>query len=388
MTKIERSTPPALEEVPDGEAASIEHIVQLTLDQLKQRYRGEPPIRRGVHPKDHGCVTAKFTVLNSLRKDLQVGVFAKPGHQYDAFIRFSNAEVDPKKPDSAIGAGTDTQNKTDKFIHGSRGMALKVMGVTGSPLLTTNLLTTHGPLSQDFLMINQPVFAFANVVDYEALSEVLVQDNDRPDRFFGRMASADDDVRDRAKKTLEIVNCIKSNAPPLPYQAPPVSPLDNRYFSAAAFLFGEGRAMKFSASPVSPVPDKLNDISDENYLGTALKKRLLEAGDKAIEFHFQIQVRTAEELAGKVAKEIEDVCVDWPEGDATDQYPFETVATISIPPQNPDDQAALCEDLTFSPWNGLAEHRPLGGINRLRRAVYEASARTRHVPGGCPWDGG
>jgi hypothetical protein len=26
--------------------------------------------------------------------------------------------------------------------------------------------------------------------------------------------------------------------------------------------------------------------------------------------------------------------------------------------------------LAFNPWHALAEHRPMGGINRLRKAVY------------------
>jgi hypothetical protein len=32
-----------------------------------------------------------------------------------------------------------------------------------------------------------------------------------------------------------------------------------------------------------------------------------------------------------------------------------------------------CETMTFSPWNALAEHRPMGEINRPRQAVYLAS---------------
>ena len=393
MTEIKAPAPSALEDIPGGEAARIENIVSLTLDQLKQRYAGKPAIRRGVHPKDHGCVIAKFTILDSIPKELQVGLFSKPGHRYDALIRFSNAEVNADKPDSDFEVGEIT--RTDKITHGSRGMAVKVMRVTGSPLQTANLVTTRDPLNQDFLMINQPVFAFANVVDYEALSEVLLQHKDEAKPFFLRTTSEDNEIKKRAFTTAGIVKRIASNDfptksddfPPA-FQSPPVSPLDNRYFSAAAFLFGEGRAMKFSARPVAPAPDKVTDISDPIYLRTALKKRLAAAGGEGIEFDFQVQVRKAESLAGKIAEEIEDVCFLWREED----YPFETVAKISIPPQDQDidsdERKALCEDLTFSPWNGLADHRPLGGINRLRRAVYEASARTRHVPGVCPWDGG
>jgi len=39
----------------------------------------------------------------------------------------------------------------------------------------------------------------------------------------------------------------------------------------------------------------------------------------------------------------------------------------------------FCENLTYTPWHALPEHRPLGGINRVRRAVYESLAELRHT---------
>ena len=41
--------------------------------------------------------------------------------------------------------------------------------------------------------------------------------------------------------------------------------------------------------------------------------------------------------------------------------------------------AEECEAMAFSPWNALTEHRPMGGINRLRQAVYLASQAMRAV---------
>ena len=56
------------------------------------------------------------------------------------------------------------------------------------------------------------------------------------------------------------------------------------------------------------------------------------------------------------------------------------VATIRIPRQTFDGAArqAFCENLSFTPWHSLPEHRPLGGINRVRRAVYLAVSTLRH----------
>lgn len=39
---------------------------------------------------------------------------------------------------------------------------------------------------------------------------------------------------------------------------------------------------------------------------------------------------------------------------------------------------AFCQDLAFNPWRALPEHRPLGGINRVRREVYVALSAMRH----------
>jgi hypothetical protein len=37
-----------------------------------------------------------------------------------------------------------------------------------------------------------------------------------------------------------------------------------------------------------------------------------------------------------------------------------------------------CEAISFNPWNGLIEQRPLGGISRARKAVYREISRLRH----------
>ena len=47
----------------------------------------------------------------------------------------------------------------------------------------------------------------------------------------------------------------------------------------------------------------------------------------------------------------------------------------------------------LEPWNTLPEHRPLGGINRARKLVYEDSSALRHkttgkspvIPTGREW---
>ena len=42
------------------------------------------------------------------------------------------------------------------------------------------------------------------------------------------------------------------------------------------------------------------------------------------------------------------------------------------------EQNSFCENLSFSPWHCLDDHRPLGGINRARRFVYQYISALRH----------
>jgi hypothetical protein len=353
-----------LEKAPAGEAVQIAETTETMGQLLNRRYAGKR-VLRGVHPKDHGCVEATFAVSDSLPPEYQLGVFKNPGEIFRAAIRFSNA-APLVLPDCLPEAGPGgTQVRT----HGSRGMAVKLYNVSGA-----RLVPEDHERSQDFLMINQPFFAFSNAEDYAALNKIILEDQEKPDRFFQRIASPIAEVARRAKRTLGIFQSIKTGSSTAPFQAPPLSPFDNIYFGAAPFSFGEGKVMRFAAKPVNPMTGDLGAaVNDANYLRDAMRKRMAEAGDKMICFDFQVQVRSAGQI--KIEQDVEDACVAWPD-------PFVTVARINIPPQEiaTPERQEFCETLFYTPWHGLVDHRPLGGINRLRRTVYEESSKLR----GCP----
>jgi hypothetical protein len=42
------------------------------------------------------------------------------------------------------------------------------------------------------------------------------------------------------------------------------------------------------------------------------------------------------------------------------------------------------DELSFSPWHGLAAHQPLGAVNRARKSPYGFSADYRGRVNGCP----
>lgn len=350
------------------EAEKIAEVADLTIKLLENRYPDPDKILRGSHPKSHGCVKAIFEINPDIEKFLQVGLFNSPGKKFDATIRFSNAA--PK-------LGPDISEEGE---HGSRGMAIKVFDVADEVLIKDN-----GACNQDFLMINQPVFAFANTDDYLRFARILDRNNDNPDAFFAPLKLRDPTLSEQEKQqilkyikaenldqegiqrildTLTIVKLVKTTAV--------ANPLNIQYFSAAPFLFGQEWVMKFSVKPVYQIsPTKLPPDLAENYLRSGLNESMKK--NELIEFDFMVQLRN-----DKVDMGIENASSLWDEK----QFPFTKVAKITIPtPQteiNSETNKASCETLAFSPWHSLSEHQPIGSINRLRKKVYQASAEHRN----------
>jgi hypothetical protein len=85
-------------------------------------------------------------------------------------------------------------------------------------------------------------------------------------------------------------------------------------------------------------------------------------------FDFMVQTRTV-----PASMPIEDPTVEWKEA----KSPFVTVARIQIPAQTPE-APEVCEARSFTPWHSIPEHRPLGGISRVRKDVYQTISTLRH----------
>ncbi len=178
-------------ENPKLEAKKITEVVDRTISLLDSRYPAPKKVLRGVHPKSHGCIKASFEINPDIETSLQIGLFASPGKIYDAFIRFSNA---------AARLGPDISAEGE---HGSRGMAIKVFDVGEEVLIKDS-----GKCNQDFLMINQPVFAFANTDDYLRLTRILDRNNDSPDAFFAQLCLQDLVIEIRDMSTLLENSCV------------------------------------------------------------------------------------------------------------------------------------------------------------------------------------
>jgi hypothetical protein len=125
--------------------------------------------------------------------------------------------------------------------------------------------------------------------------------------------------------------------------------------------------MKFSARPCGAASPFV-ETSSPNFLRENMQKHLA-LGEAC--FDFLVQLRK-----GSSEMPIEDPTLEWSEKDS----PFIPVARITIPPQEfaSPERLAFCENLSFTPWHAIPEHRPLGGINRVRKTVYDTISRVRH----------
>lgn len=62
--------------------------------------------------------------------------------------------------------------------------------------------------------------------------------------------------------------------------------------------------------------------------------------------------------------------------------PYQTIATVVFPPQDaltPERRTFWEDKMKLNPWDAVAEHQPLGSINRLRKTVYDMSRKNREA---------
>ncbi|MBK5542900.1 catalase family protein [Pseudomonas sp. TH05] len=328
----------AQEQIPSGEAAMTQGIIQTAVRIVDQHREGTRYLR-DAHAKAHGCVKAEVRVLEQLAPELRQGVFAEPGKTWQANIRLSNGNAYPQF-DS---------------IRDARGMAIKLLDVAGPQLLKDQPLRTE----QDFVMFNHPNFFVSDVAEY-AQNVAAQADGKKVLAFFPGW-----DPRSWQVRHLFIALATLSPAP--------TSPTQTTYFSVSPYKFGSANA-KFrvapdpASCPSYELPAQNQDLP--NFLRSALTQQL--STDRvAACYVLQIQRQDPSKYMP-----LEDTSIEWRESDA----PFETVARVRIAPQDFDTPAQnlACDNQSFNPWFGLEEHRPIGGINRLRKAVYEAVSDYRH----------
>jgi hypothetical protein len=291
--------------------------------------------RRGQHPKQHGCVRATFQVLANSPTHYKVGLFAKPA-SYQALIRFSNGpQEDDRQP-------------------GPQGMAIKLIGVPGRKILEAQANAgTH-----DFILIDGPVFFVRDTESYARLFKDLAlrKQGAEPEKWLAEL-----------KQTHPEDIAVAEN-----YQNRVAdSPLSRPFWSQVPYAFGhgDGTISRYSVAPhpenrIAPIPPQSRD---KNCLRQEMVEQLTVAARPA-SFDFFVQLRTDATPAI-----IDNPTVEW-------DTPVQKVAVITIPAQDfaRPEQDRFAENLSYTPWHALPEHRPVGQINEIRRAVYAATSRVRH----------
>lgn len=304
------------------------------------------PYRRDVHSKTHGCLRASFTVVDNLDPRLRFGLFANP-KRYDAWIRFSSGNAYPQ-PDST---------------HDARGMAIKVMGVEGKKLLDDDGLPHAN--TQDFALMNSTQFFIRNINEYAEFTGYL-SSGFGPRARYGYFLGGYPFPNPFRWHLREMRLALKTLKPA------PDSLLNTQFYSVSAYKLGPELNVKYSAKPCKDSPAADVSRRDPNFLRAEMVKRLA-SGAACFDFMVQRQV------PGKDMP-VEDTTVDWSEDDSH----FIPVARLDIPSQQFEQYNDLCEDLSFTPWHSLTDHRPIGVMNRIRKAAYLEVSRFRRQRNGAP----
>lgn len=377
------------------ELKNSELMGSLATKRMDNLYGGEKkePAKRDTHAKTHAAVQGTLEIFDfdetaikqELRKrtslteaqlsaiSLKQGLFAKP-KQYPVWLRFANG---------AFSVKNDYEPDT-------RSMAIKVIGVEGERLPQSHELKT-----QDIIVHNTEIFFVKTIKDFYS--------------FFSAVYTAGLSPFLKLYPLLWLLlhprefSYLKYG-----FKRVPKSLLTARYWSASAYSLGlksdfeptktsqvpveYPAVIKYAFTPVSsqqphqqlplesrPESELKNakaSGAEDNYYRENLTQALAKP-DAEYSWDFQIQFQTSPEMS------IDDTTIAWNEEEA----PFFTVGRLTVKHQNIQSplEDDFGENLRFSSWNGLAVHRPVGAINRLRSIVYPIVAEYRHQKRGVKY---
>ncbi|ACA16180.1 conserved hypothetical protein [Methylobacterium sp. 4-46] len=306
---------------------------------------------RGVHAKCHGLLTGTLEVLPGLPPDLAQGAFARPG-THEAVLRLS----------------TNPGDILDDSVSTPRGLALKILEVPGERLPGAEGTT------QDFVLADAPAFVAPDAAAFLGSLKLLAATTDTP-QIFKKAFSA------TLRGVETVLETFGTGSPTVIALGghPETHILGETFYSQAPLRWGDHVA-KVAVAPASPA---LRALAGASLSVTGRPDGLREAVSAFFEENEAVWELRAQLWTNRETMPIEDASVPWPE----EESPYRTVARITVPPQetwSPEKVRAIEDGLAFSPWHGIAAHRPLGSIMRARRAVYPHSARFRAEHNGCP----
>jgi hypothetical protein len=346
---------PEVEHIAPDEQAAQDDLIKSFRYIIGKTHKDLGHAQRGVHAKSHALLAGELRVYDSLPAELAQGIFAQGGRRYPAIIRISAIPGDP------LVDG----------VSGPRGFAVKVIGVEGA-----RLPGAEAEVTQDILMVSSPAFATATAKAFAKSLKVLSWTTDR---FEGAKVALSTVLRPVArwlKRRLGVDSILLNGAGGYPL----TNPLGERYFTQAPIRFGDYIA-KLDLVPESEnfqaLEGKPIDLAGRPHAIREELARILAQEGGA----WTLRAQLCRDLE---AHPIEDASVVWPESSS----PYLPVATLTVAPQaswNETRSRNVDDGIFFSPWNGIADHQPLGNVMRARRSAYMSSATYRSELNGCPF---
>ncbi len=309
----------------------------------REKYKG-----RGVrisHAKAHGLVEGELVVRDDLPPELAQGLFV-PGATYPVLVRISHA------PGELVD---------DSKVSTPRGIAIKVFQVEGAKLPPFETIKT-----QDFVFDTGKEFITGG-------PKAFLQAFKPNAKIAPKLSSTTKGlVSDISRATNTALDAVGLGSSKLDFFGHPKRhPMSEPYFSQTPYRYGDYVA-KLGVIPNNSALRSLSDQAYDPETYNALREATVEFfRTNSAEFDFVVQLNADPEKMP-----IEDATVPWSE----ERSPFRAVARLILPAQEAYDAARknLVEgDYSFSPAHSLVAHRPLGGINRARLAVYAVLADLR-----------
>ncbi|MGD0102492.1 MAG: catalase family protein [Rhodopila sp.] len=343
---------PSMEHISPHEAETHAALIDTLRSISETTFAHSGHATRAVHAKGHGLLRGKVTVLPGLPPHLAQGLFAKPG-EYPAVLRFSTIPGDV----------------LDDHVSTPRGLAVKVIGVDGDRLPGSENDTT-----QDFVLINGPAFGAPTAEAFLGNLKLVAATTDRAEGLKKIVSAI-------ARTTEAVLEAFGHKSPTvLTLGGQPLTHiLGETFYSQAPILYGD----YIAKIAVAPVARRLTALTGQHLDMSGKPNALRQAVEEFFDLNdaeWEIRVQLCTDLK---TMPIEDASVVWPE----DQSPYVAVARITAPSQDAwsaEAVEAIDDGMAFSPWHGLAAHRPLGSIMRARRLTYASSAAFRATHNGCP----
>ena len=296
-------------------------IVEL---QRSMARRGDGTIRRGFHAKGIFSVPrAVFRCAAQLPAALQVGVF-QPSSDYPAVVRFSSSLSDVQPDGNRQG----------------HGIGFRITAPEGiQDLLLSDSPTTHARDAEQFM-------ALADALTSKSRLATILR--------LARRVGTGEAIR----MLRTVVRTATANM---------TSMATASYWSRTPFSLA-GTAVRFVMRPHNATAARAG--KDPDYLHDEMRRRLA-GGDVVFDLAAQLFV-------DEQRTPIEDGSVEWLESVS----PPVPLGRLTLPRQDLTSEASRAQavevdQLALTPWNVVGDIRPLGSLNRARKAVYLASAQAR-----------